>query len=227
VHKDKPDFGAYRGQTTFTDIAPVIGRFSLKDTDEFRMPFFPPLPRDKSVPTKGKFRQHQDLLAKNPAEAGAYAELFSRFSWEPHPDLKRLARSVRSLMGETNVARVEDDQGNELERIFLMHVLPCLILLNCRNAVTREITPAPDRLNKKRKEKGRLPIREYATIKVHLSGSARRAMAKAGVSLSGMRDGSFVIGHFKIRKTGIWWWGFHMRSGGPSGGTRRVKVLTA
>jgi hypothetical protein len=62
VHKDKPDFGAYRGQTTFTDIAPVIGRFSLKDTDEFRMPFFPTLPRDKSVPTKGKFRQHQDLM---------------------------------------------------------------------------------------------------------------------------------------------------------------------
>jgi hypothetical protein len=210
-----------------SDLAPIIGRFSLRDTDEFRLPFFPTLPRDKSIPTKGRVRQHLEILEKDPAEAAAYMELHARFSWEPHPDLRQLARSVATLMGEDNVTRVEENQAGDLERVFMMHVLPSLILLNCRNAVTRDYSPAPDRLNKKRKEKGRPPIREYTTVKVHLSGAAQRAMRDQGLTLANARDGSFVIGHFKVRKSGIFWWGFHMRGGGPVSGTRRVRVLTA
>lgn len=228
VHKDRPFSGRLPdGREAVTDLAPVIGRFSLAQTDEYKLPFWPTLPRDTSIPTAGKVRQHQNWLEKDPKEAAAWLELRNRFSWRPHPDLRMLARSVASLMGEANVARVENDQGEELARVFLNQILPALILLNCRNAVTEERVPAPDRLNKKRQKFGRPPIREYRTVKVHLSGSAKRAWAGNGLSLSQVRDGAFVIGHFKVRKSGIFWWGFHMRGGGPSTPTRRVGVLTA
>lgn len=229
VHKDRPFEGkASDGREYITDIAPVIGRFSLADTDEYRPDHFPAIPRDPNIPTSGKVRRYQEILDRNPEEAAALAELHSRFSWAPHPDLTALARSVGAMMGEDNVARIEEGQAGDLERAFLNQVLPALILLNCRNAVEREVVPAPEKLNKKRVQKGRPPIREYETVKVHLSGSGRRALAKHGSSFTKARDGGLVIGHFKVRKTGIFWWGFHVRGGGPvePPPTRRVKVLT-
>lgn len=229
VHKDRPFSGNFPdGREYMTDIAPVIGRFSLKDTDEYRPDYFPSLPRDPSMPTSGKVRRYEEILDRNPDEAAALLELHARFSWEPHPDLKRLARSVAALMGEANVARTEQGQGGDLQRAFLNQVLPALILLNCRNAVRRETVPAPDKLNRKRVQKGKPPIREFVTVKVHLSGSGSRAMAKHGMSFTKAREGGLVVGHFKVRKTGIFWWGFHVRGGGPVADTspRRVKMMT-
>lgn len=229
VHKDRPFSGVFPdGRDSMTDIAPIVGRFSLKDTDEFRPRHFPSIPRDPNLPTSGKVRKFEEIVDKDPAEAAALHELHARFSWESHPDLVRLARSVAALAGEEAVQRTEEGQGGDLERAFLNMVLPALILLNCRNAVQRETVPAPDKLNKKRVQKGRPPIREFVTVKVHLSGSGRRAMAKQGMSFTKAREGGLVVGHFKVRKTGIYWWGFHLRGGGnPSADApRRVKVMT-
>ncbi|WP_327211155.1 hypothetical protein [Rhizobium leguminosarum] len=227
VHKDRPFSGRLPdGREAVLDLAPVIGRFSLADTDEYTPVDFPTLPRDTSIPTAGKVRQHLNLLEKDPAEAAAWKELWSRFEWRPHPDLRMLARSFASLMGESKVAMVEDDQGDELRRMFVTQILSALILLNCRNAVTTERVPAPERLNKKRLKQKRAPIPEYRTVKVHLSGAAKRAWSERGLSSSQVRDGAFVVGHFKVRKSGIYWWGFHMRGGGPSS-TRRIGVITA
>lgn len=227
VHKDRPFSGRLPdGREAVLDLAPVIGRFSLADTDEYTPVDFPTLPRDTSIPTAGKVRQHLNLLEKDPAEAAAWKELWNRFEWRPHPDLRMLARSFASLMGESKVAMVEDDQGDELRRMFVTQILSALILLNCRNAVTTERVPAPERLNKKRLKQKRAPIPEYRTVKVHLSGAAKRAWSERGLSSSQVRDGAFVVGHFKVRKSGIYWWGFHMRGGGPSS-TRRIGVITA
>ncbi|NTF17682.1 hypothetical protein G6L37_04665 [Agrobacterium rubi] len=229
VHKDRPFSGTFPGgRDTMTDIAPVIGRFSLADIDDYRPPMFPTIPRDPNLPTTGKIRKHQALLENDPGEAAAWHELRARFSWEPHPDLTGLADIYEKMIGPDRVAHAEAGQAGDLERSFLNQVLPALILLNCRNAVIRDTVPAPDKLNKKRAQKGRAPIREFVTIKVHLSGSARRAMARENVTFSGAREGAFVIGHFKVRRNGIYWWGFHMRGGGPSAGAspRRIKVMT-
>lgn len=228
IHKDKPYSGRMSdGRDAVLDLAPVIGRFSLADTDEFTPVDFPALPRDTSIPTAGKVRQHLNWLEKDPAEAAAWQEIYNRFEWRPHPDLRLLARSFASLMGEPKVAMVEADQGDELRRMFITQILSALILLNCRNAVVEERVPAPERLNKKRLKLKRAPIPEYRTVKVHLSGAARRAWSERGLSSSQVRDGAFVIGHFKVRKSGIFWWGFHMRGHGPSTPTRRVGVITA
>lgn len=228
VHKDKPFSGRLPdGRESVLDLAPVIGRFSLADTDEFKPVDFPTLPRDTSIPTAGKVRQHMSWLEKDPAEAAAWKEIYNRFEWRPHPDLKMLVASFASLMGAPKVAMVEADQGDELRRMFITQILSALILLNCRNAVTTERVPAPEKLNKKRVKLKRAPIPEYRTVKVHLSGAARKAWSERGVSSAQMRDGAFVVGHFKVRKSGIFWWGFHMRGGGPSSGTRRIGVITA
>jgi hypothetical protein len=229
VHKDRPFEGRFPdGRESLTDIAPVIGRFSLRDTDDYKLPFFPSIPRDPTVPVAGKMKQLHQLLEKDPTEAAAWHELRARLSCEPHPDLAPLRRTVVAMMGESRVEQLEEDQAGDLERAFLNQILPGLILLNCRNAVVRETTRAPERLNKQRAKKGRPAIREYTTVKVHLSGSAQRAMASTGRTIASSRDGAFVIGHFKVRKTGIFFWGFHLRGGGPTpSGPRRIKVLTA
>lgn len=222
VHRDRTPNG-----DEATDMAPVIGRFSLATTDEYSVEEYPSLPRTTEVVTTGKFREYQKTIDKNPAEAAAQMELRNRLRTEPHPDAQRLIRSVESLMGRAGVDNVLQGQAGDLSRNFGTMILTALILLNCRNAVDQERVPAPDKLNKKRLQKGRPPILEYRMVKIHLSGNRRRALSRQGVSTAAT-TGALVIGHFKVRKSGIYWWGFHMRNGGPAGvGPRRVNVMTA
>lgn len=222
VHRDKTPEGMQ-----VTDMAPVIGRFSLAKTDEYSVEEFPSLPRTTAPLTTGKFREHQKIIEKNPGEAAAEHELHNRLRTMPHPASRRLVQSVEMMMGPAAVKQVQEGQSGDLRRMFSSLVLPALILLNCRNAVDQERVPAQEKLNKKRAQKGRPPILEYRMVKIHLSGNRRRALARQGVSTVAT-TGALVIGHFKVRKSGIYWWGFHMRNGGPGGvGPRRVNVLTA
>lgn len=105
-------------------------------------------------------------------------------------------------------------------------MLQCAImLLNSRNLTSAEKVPAPDKLNRQRAKKGRLPLMDYTTIRIKLSRSlAQRAGAPGERSAARLH---VVSGHFKVRKSGVYWWNDFTRGDPMQGVVRRQtrKVL--
>src|SRR5690606_7069330 len=115
--------------------------------------------------------------------------------------------------------------GREMRRLFLMQILPALILLNCRNAVDVEKVPAPEKLNKQRAKKGRAPVAEHHLVKVHLSPTRKKVYEARGGTARNVRGG-LVMGHFKVRKGGIFWWSPHWRGSPTEATSPKTYVLT-
>jgi hypothetical protein len=95
--------------------------------------------------------------------------------------------------------------------------IAALLALNARNVKEVSVRPS-EKLNKKRRKAGRVPFFEYKVLDIFLggirdipSGRGRRAAAIQQWLKSPPRLHS-VIGHFKRRKSGIFWWHSHMRS---------------
>jgi hypothetical protein len=101
-------------------------------------------------------------------------------------------------------------------------MLQCVILLlNSRNMTAAQVVPAPERLNRQRERKGKPPLLDYTTIRIKLS---RTMTARAGAA--GERSPSrmhVVSGHFKVRKSGVYWWSDHAR-GDPTQGVVRQQT---
>jgi hypothetical protein len=175
--------------------------------------------------TTGKARKYYDLLSTDPKEYAASRELKERFSGALHPDFVDMA-SKFGPDGRAALNKALEGHVDDAYRFFTLQVLPALILMNCRNAVETNVVPAPAKLNKARLKKGRPEIGPYRLLKLHLSETKRRRYETSGTS-RGAVEGSLVMGHFKIRKSGVYWWSSHLRLGGPSdGGPRAIRVLT-
>lgn len=224
VHNDRiPQTGR-----SIADLAPVRGRFVIKDF-EFNAALAADLASvlrsDTDPEARDKVKQHLNIITNDPDEAAAAQELRERLHFVPHPDLATVRKNMVRLSGEERTREIESNQAMDMRRLWEMQILPALILLNCRNAVDAEVVPAPGKLNKQRAKKGRPPIPEHRLVKIHLSPSKKRIYAEGGGGGSPMRGG-LVIGHFKVRKSGIYWWSPHWR--GPVNDTpgERTFVLT-
>ncbi len=172
----------------------------------------------------GKIAKRLKEVNKNDAEAVALKQLSWRFGMAPNPDQKAFRKAMLQIMPEQKIALMEADQMEDAFRIFVNLILPGLILLNCRNAVRTEVVPAQDRLNKQRAKKGRPPIEAYQYVRMHLTPTKKRLYERHGISTSSV-TGGLVIGHFKVRESGIFWWNPHWRGEHESTG-RKVYVMT-
>jgi hypothetical protein len=101
-------------------------------------------------------------------------------------------------------------------------MLQCvLLLLNSRNMTAAEVVPAPERLNRQRLAKGKGPLLGYTTIRIKLTRAlTQRAGAVGERSPARMH---VVSGHFKVRKSGVYWWNDHAR-GDPTQGIVRQQT---
>lgn len=103
-------------------------------------------------------------------------------------------------------------------------VIRMLALLNARNLEECVVSPAPKKLNSKRARNGHPPFVEYHTLKVFISKEGTiprlsRMLTTQDVQrlfTNGRKFGE-VEGHFKLRKTGMFWWGSYLR-GNPQKG---------
>lgn len=223
VHADRTPSGMKA-----VDQSPVRGRFSLKGLSESGralLEIFAPAGGTAPKIAGGRVQDHIKLLHTSPKEAAADMELRGRFSTTRNPDVARVRRHIVGYHGEDGVRVMEERQGEEMYRLFSLQVLPALILLNCRNAVSPERVPAPDKLNRQRAKKGRPPIPEHVLVKIHLSPERRAERHAAGGSRAAARGG-LVIGHFKVRKSGVWWWSPHWRGSIDGKAPDRTYVLT-
>lgn len=83
-----------------------------------------------------------------------------------------------------------------------------IMMLNSRNAIEHTHNDI-SRLNRARHKRGDAPFLDHHITKLYMSKARRRAVM-AG-TLRGEARGTDVMGHFKIRKSGVWWWNEHWR----------------
>lgn len=125
-----------------------------------------------------------------------------------------LNREQRTLVMLNDVA---DEVG--------MAVRACL-LLNTRNLKVVKAIEAPVALNKKRAKSGKPPFFEYHTLDIFVSNTGSRLARKrvdqnfvrqhfANMNLQ--RKWGTVIGHFKMRATGMFFWNAHTRGNKEAG----------
>jgi hypothetical protein len=80
-----------------------------------------------------------------------------------------------------------------------------IMLLNSRNLALTEPRPTPPKLNAARARRGKQPLFDYTHVRVRLT----RALAgRAGMAADARQPSRLhlVRGHFKIRKSGVYWW---------------------
>jgi hypothetical protein len=132
--------------------------------------------------------------------AAEYARIYERQHGPIDPTHKLFEMAIGDITGEPGM-------------------LQCVILLlNSRNMTAAETVPAPERLNRQRERKGRAPLLGYTTIRIKLS----RALSMRAGSTGERSPARFhaVTGHFKVRKSGIYWWNDFSR-GDPTKGVVR------
>jgi hypothetical protein len=79
-----------------------------------------------------------------------------------------------------------------------------MIMLNARHALERTVEDL-GRLNRRRLHASKRPLREFIVTRLDLSrGTTNRGIA-SGMSRDAARQ-HLVRGHFKTRKSGIYWW---------------------
>lgn len=83
------------------------------------------------------------------------------------------------------------------------YLLAVIGLMNARNAVERTTTDI-SKLNRARKKRGDLPLFEHHVIKIH-TRQQKRVLDGTTNNHVAMR-GHFVSGHWKVRKSGIFFW---------------------
>jgi hypothetical protein len=94
------------------------------------------------------------------------------------------------------------------------YALRFLLLLNARNRVVA-IAAAPDlsRLNRARRKRGKPELLAASTVTLDLSRPLMQAERRGHGRDRAAIEAHLVRGHFKLRKTGVFWWSPFARSG--------------
>ena len=148
--------------------------------------------------------------------------------------LKRMGHALRESCLETNilpaplaVAAARMGPVNMLEEIRneITAIAYFLMLLNCKNVSAEKILP-PQKLNKKRKQKGKPEVFSYYVLNVEVPGQhSNEAASKGGLPGHHVRV-HLCRGHFKLytteaplfgKYTGLYWWQPHVRGQNKNG----------
>jgi len=95
-----------------------------------------------------------------------------------------------------------------------------LAMLNSKNPVVEHSHPDLSKLNKQRVRKGKAPLLDYARTRLTMSRSQARIAQAHGVDREAARQ-HLVRGHFKIRKSGVYWWSPFLRGDARKGAVPR------
>lgn len=102
--------------------------------------------------------------------------------------------------------------------------IAALACLNARNVKCVSVEP-PAKLNKKRARTGKIPYFQYKVLDIHLGGRQVTSEVRQQLDhLLSARSSSClhsVRGHFKVRKSGIYWWSDFMRGRKENGEVKK------
>lgn len=149
-------------------------------------------------------------------EDGTHHACIERIAFDP------LSIKIDPEKGETLIAAKNISQNTTLNENFTSGICATLceyiVRINSPHVTERRASDL-SKINKKRIKKGNLPLLEH-----HVIDLSRRV--REGLSLSGMVDEHgrrlhFRRGHFKVRKTGVFWWNEHLA------GRKELGTITA
>ncbi|MFA7166295.1 MAG: hypothetical protein WC124_10730 [Desulfoplanes sp.] len=115
-----------------------------------------------------------------------------------------------SLMFNNNKETLKTALDKDITELIVVEDI--LKLFTCKN-ITTKTTPAPEKLNKKRIKKGKLPIFEYKTLHITLPGKTKKNGLRKSIGTTQRLH--MCRGHFKEytedaplfgRITGRFWW---------------------
>lgn len=108
-----------------------------------------------------------------------------------------------------------------------------LLAINARNVQHISLSPS-DKLNKKRRKNRKEPFYEYKVLDIFLGKGIRNLPSGKGRRQAAIQQWlknpsklHSVIGHFKHRRTGIFWWHSHMRGDADRGAVIKEYNLKA
>lgn len=113
---------------------------------------------------------------------------------------------AQMLPGTPHFESYCDDLAGELPFIEAF-----LLLLNSRNTIVEQTHEDLTRLNKARAKRKRPPLKEFITTRIKLNRIQRNRTALG--TQHEVRT-HLCRGHFKLRKSGVYWWSAHMRGTG-------------
>ena len=87
------------------------------------------------------------------------------------------------------------------------------LLLNSRNTIIRQVRDDFTKLNKVRAKNKKTPLKEFITTRLRVSKVMGNRAKASGLSRQ-QAEMHLVRGHFKVRKSGVYWWSPHPRGAG-------------
>lgn len=148
---------------------------------------------------------------KTDADVDAYVELSERVDYIIPSYMKRFWDRIEE-QGPFSVSEMnrmaEYDLGSEWR-----FVLALLTVINSRNLIGYGSPSDPAKMNKARDKKGKPPMLSHRDIYLNLSPAMKRRLyAGAGQGSRATPIAHLVRGHWKVRKTGLFWWSPHARN---------------
>lgn len=148
-------------------------------------------------------------------ERAAYSKIESCLRIRVRPNQTSIDQAKLAMeFGRDGTQAMLDDVREEIGPVIAM-----LILLNARNGVERTSVTHSPKLQKARAKNGKPPLVEYSTVEMRLSRALREAQ-KSGMTHAAAK-GHIVLGHFKVRKSGVFWWNSHLRGDFGAGEIKR------
>lgn len=184
------------------NVSPYCLLFDWKG--EKRIPKFTnPMPLDEVRAAFGKHRNDSDEVLN---------ELEARAEVLPNPRLIKLWLSVQAMGPEYlaqfkyNALKDTEGEGGFVEGL--------LAALNSRNLVSVSEPDDMSRVNKARRRMGRPELLSFRTVRLSLSRNVERRRSEGSGEAMPLH---MVRGHFKVRKSGIYWWSPFWRGDAAAG----------
>lgn len=183
----------------------------------------PRLSRFSDADIKAEMRLSHSPMEKHlhePAQVAALQDLVSRVRLVESRYSTDLTDHLIKSSGVDIVRRMFRSEIASLKgEILLLHAAFCM--MNSRNCV--EYVPADlTKLNKARKAKRKEPLVTYSTVEIALSKADKRYAAKENPTKAEIKQ-HLVRGHFKIRKSGVFFWRPYIRGDAKHGEVRRTR----
>lgn len=136
------------------------------------------------------------------ATVGAESSMFQTYSLEDQVAMREILLRHQPFDHVSHEQRVIVANQALLAMSFIM-------LLNTRNSVVQQAVDIT-KLNRARAKAGKVPLFGYRTVDLSLSRTQRNALRNSGMDATAKRA-HLVRGHFKVRKSGVFWWMPHLR----------------
>lgn len=190
------------------------------------------------TPEKVLARMAQGTDPDSPYGAKRFPKKLTREDIEAMAWIDNRARAdISPYYGEAFEKMGETGRAQMMRMAFLDTVgepgwaMAALILLNSRNALAHAndgtLGDLVDysRLNKQRRKAGKPELLDHRVVTMRLSAAKQRVRSKASGESEETRRWHECAGHYKIRKSGVYWWHTHWRGDPTKGSVTTTRVV--